>query len=138
MSTRRENCAHFNGFQNDTCDAGIRYMDLVGGDRTGIALRLPCCGAFQGREGFEKVECATFRAKTAEEVEAEETAIKAAIDRMKKTGPWIVATKAKFPDGGNGRDACPICGATIHFQIARSNGHMRARCETDACVKFIE
>jgi hypothetical protein len=61
---RKDNCKHFNGFQYDTCQAGINFMELAGGKRDGIALRLPCCAALrselEAHPDLTKVECPNF------------------------------------------------------------------------------
>jgi hypothetical protein len=139
-----DSCIHFNGFQNERCEGGVRYMDLVGDDRTGIALRLPCCSALRHelrkRKDLTPVDCPTFLKPSAEQMAQFDADMKAHAGRVKKMLPWIREMKARFPDGtnGDGSDTCPVCGKTIRFTIARCNGHMHAACATEGCIRFME
>lgn len=34
---------------------------------------------------------------------------------------------------------CPACGTgQLHYSVARSNGHIHARCSTPGCVTFMQ
>lgn len=145
QSTLRDNsCKHFCGFREETCEAGVRFLDLVGGKIDGMAIRLPCSGHFATPEMRAKhpdltpVACAKFQKKTAEEIQKEHDDIQALVDRMTKIGPWISATKKKYPNGGQAEESCPICAKRIRFSISSCNGHMHARCETEDCINFME
>lgn len=135
MSSRSESCAHFNGFQNEACEAGVNYLALAG-KVDGMALRMPCCGAIR-RTQTDSISCEKFRLPTPEETKAEDDAIAAAVARVVKIGPWVTSVKKLLPNGGSGVDVCPICKRVIQFSVAK-NHHMRAQCETQDCVNFIE
>lgn len=38
----------------------------------------------------------------------------------------------------SGTIECPMCHATLHYSIADSNGHMRAKCSRDGCLNMVE
>jgi hypothetical protein len=60
-------CKHFTRIEDERCNAGVRYDELVDGCRSG-ALRLPCLQTID-RQGEEPVVCAKFSAmKTEDEV----------------------------------------------------------------------
>ncbi len=42
VQRRMTTCRHFNGIQHPTCEAGVNYRVLVGGDDCGWALHTPC------------------------------------------------------------------------------------------------
>lgn len=128
-------CSHFNGVQNNHCEAGVEYSTLTAdGEHC-----LPCLGRTLG--GTKPLaECPKFQKQTPEEIEARKKEIQEAMARMVATFPWIASVKARYPrgKGGSGKDACPICRGTIHYSVAAYNGHMHAQCETKGCVNFIE
>lgn len=139
---RKGTCKHFCGFQHKECDAGVSYLALAGVSNDGMALRLPCSGAFADRakaEGIARVPCDKREEPTAEDLAEWEASMKRLSDRMKKTLPWISDMKQKHPRGvGHTVEKCPICAGLIHFTIAGYNGHMHAKCETKDCVSFME
>jgi hypothetical protein len=64
---------------------------------------------------------------------------------MREVDDYIRARKAiilaaQGRRGVSGRiDPCPICGiGPLAFAVASGNGHIRAQCETDNCVSFME
>lgn len=143
---RDNSCKHFNGFgRNETCEAGCNYLDMCGGVRDGLAIRLPCSGHFANEEvrakhlGLVPIECPKFEKKTPEDIQKEHDALQAAIDRMTKIGPWISAQKkANHPRDRVVAEKCPICAGEIQFRISSYNGHMHAKCKTDDCINFME
>lgn len=44
MALRENYCRHHNGYVNEVCDAGVRYLDVVTDpdNQFGINLRMPC------------------------------------------------------------------------------------------------
>lgn len=60
------------------------------------------------------------------------------IERIRKSEPWVKQKKEDHPNGGSGIDDCPICGKKIKWTIVAYNGHMRAHCETEGCLQFVE
>lgn len=74
-------CKHFTGIQHDTCKAGVNYLGLVGGVRTGIGCKIPCTGdkGCAHAPDIAVVPCALREFPTPEEVEAEEAEIREAL-----------------------------------------------------------
>lgn len=135
-------CKHFNGIQNNTCDAGVCYNDVtIDPDKPGRALRIPCMSEFRSGKKLdgEPAKCDKYQEPTKDEIAAFDAVIQAAVDRMTKCGPWIGRMKKAHPNGVSvAADTCPICGGIIRFGISSYNGHMRARCDTPDCINFIE
>ena len=129
-------CVHFNGIQNDKCEAGIEYRTFRPEKPLGREW-LPCLKA------GECTSCEKRRWPTAEEVEAECQAMDRAIART-LSGLNAVAEDAKKRGlgkghGGAGQVACPVCGdGRINYSVSGYNGHRHAKCTTDECVSFME
>lgn len=129
-------CRHFNGTQNDTCKAGVKYEDVRDKDKRG----LPC---FRDDLGGGK-HCDKCEFKTEAEVDAEVeesnkrfqstmTARKAIVDHL--GGPW-----KKGVGGASGAIDCPVCKIpkALKFSRAGYNGHIHAQCATKGCVCWME
>lgn len=121
-------CAHFNGIQNDTCEAGVSYEPFRGS--------LPCLKQFD--KGLHV--CTSRRWITAEEAQAEHAEAEKAIARMNLALPLVSLFKAITRDGGASSfsEPCPACQGTLRVQIARSNLHARVCCTTPGCIQWIE
>lgn len=50
----------------------------------------------------------------------------------------IVKNVAGMRTEKSGTMPCPLCQKTIRYSVAPSNGHLRAKCETDNCVSAME
>lgn len=50
----------------------------------------------------------------------------------------IVKSVADMRNERSGAMECPLCQKTVKYSIAPSNGHMRARCETENCISAME
>lgn len=91
MSNGHNWCRHFTGIQNDTCKAGITYMDVRTNDSP---ARFPCVDT-----GCRHL-CAKFEPFTAEEIEEDERR--------------VVATLAHLNDFMHRRrEDCPHCGKHV-------------------------
>jgi len=33
---------------------------------------------------------------------------------------------------------CPLCGCKLRFTVAKSNGHVWGKCETDGCLSWMQ
>lgn len=129
-------CAHFNGRQNDKCDAGIVYATVEGNEVKGFA-KFPCF-----REG-QALPCEKRHFPTPEEVAAEVAehearserllaGIKAASEDAKKQG-------FKKGNGGRGVVDCPVCKTgQLHYSVAGYNGHIWGGCTTKGCVRWMQ
>lgn len=125
---RRPRCRHFNGVQHDRCRAGISYDDVHKVISPGNAL--PCLCA-------EIITCSARSFLTEDEIQAEETARYAHLERT-----LLAMAAAKTHAAGRRRFAaaiaCPVCGTgTLHYVVA-SNGHMHGSCSIADCVRWME
>lgn len=139
-------CIHFNGVQNNTCDAGIAYDSLsTGPDGTEYARLIPCLKRLAA-EGYQRTgrpiaECPQYLEPTPQQIAESEAASRAALERDLKVIPLINSLKAVHHGKGyRGVHDCPACGGkgTLHIALAASNNHSRGRCETAGCVAWIE
>lgn len=121
-------CSHFNGIQNQCCKAGVSFAQFTGS--------LPCL-KFTDKGTFT---CDKRRWHTREEVEAEHAAMDAFTDLLRKVQPVVVECKKITRSGGvaSFSKECPVCGALLRIEIARSNLHARVHCATDGCARWIE
>lgn len=133
--SRLEKCTHFNGIQNESCKAGVRYDSF--------SDRKPCLGNSFPNDKRPIPECSLLRKTTREESEQREAEIDAAIERMTVAVPAAkLDAKEKGlgrGNGGRGSIPCPICkSGTLHYSVAGYNGHMHAKCTTDNCMSWME
>lgn len=144
---RLQTCAHFNGMglygqPDKKCEAGVCYKTLQGDDKDDQGRyidRLPCLpplSPFQAT--LPRIYCKHFRAKTAEEVDAEEAAMAARMKLHAKVGPAVIAWRQKPPKGKREVIECPACGGRLHLSQSSYNGHVHGRCETVGCVSWME
>lgn len=141
-------CIHYNGAINPmsdgTCEAGVNYRQLVGGDVVGWVSRLPCVP--MEPRGGEKVSCSQCRTPTAEEIAQHEAETAAHINKLMVayTGnvrAWRNANKwdRRNPKGATGKVPCQACGTgEIHLSMAAYNGHVHGACTTQGCVSWME
>lgn len=144
---RLQTCTHFNGMgfygQDDKrCDAGVCYRELrsTKKDADGrYVKRLPCLPPLSEYAGTLPIAaCEHFRAKTAEEVDAEEARLAARMALHAKVGPAVIAWRQKPPKGKREVIECPACGGRLHLAQSSYNGHVHGRCETADCVSWME
>lgn len=62
----------------------------------------------------------------------------AARDELRLYGFAVVKQMAVFSGKTHGLTQCPLCQKSIRFSVAASNGHCRARCETEGCINAME
>lgn len=155
MSCRGQ-CVHFNGTQNDACDAGVNYAEAFGAlDRR--SCRSPCIQEYKSHERVdgkmvpiwkpwnrlpgEEMKCDKFRLPTAEEIAADEAQTKRLMDRMRlvmaAVRPWRTWTKTNRV-GKQEVIECPACKGRLHLSQAAYNGHVWGQCETKGCVSWIQ
>lgn len=142
MIRRRDWCKHYNGFGcSEVCKAGVNYVQLNGGTKDKMMLRLPCLPG-DGR-GADGVKCDKFELRTPEEIAAEEQEFKARLERFGRCRAAIVAHLGgpwkKGTPGASGVIDCPSCeGGKLHFSRAGYNGHIHAHCTTPGCASWME
>jgi len=133
------NCRHFNGIMNKNCEEGVSYKELTNNHELG----LPCISS--GRDGDRVVAiCDGFSTLTKEEREAEE---KASSERVKYTMTAMALCvkdsdskgfkKGHDQDDVAGEVDCPKCGKKLVYERASYNGHIRAACSTEGCLRWI-
>lgn len=130
----RHGCKHFNGLQHDKCSLGIRYYDVADrpGDK-GMAQRVPCI-LLRTSNPLERGHCEHYCELTTEEIEKRDAAFREYFKKMKAARAVIVE---QIKPGDVGILECPACGNVLHASIA-TNGHVRAQCETNGCLLWLE
>ena len=123
-------CVHFNGFQNKTCDVGIKY-ETFGNEGQAV----PCC--FRYMEKREQGNCDKRQLYTRQEAEQHFANADAAFERTIIARKAIVAhIEATKQQGGT--IMCPVCNGGTLAYVRHSNGHIHAQCGTDGCVGWME
>lgn len=121
-------CQHFNGIQNDRCKAGVRYEPKG---------PLPCW--VEDREpGWQ---CDKRELHTREQAEADFEDMERSMARfrlvMTAVKPWRTWTKQNRVAKQEVIE-CPACKGRLHLSQAAYNGHVWGKCETPACVEWME
>jgi len=145
---RKGRCKHYRGLHGCDfmkCARGIDLHKFEGPQGyAGLVLRLPCLNdddlvERRKETGNEQAECVLYREPTQEEIDAYEAMIEAHCNRMMKCTPLINKIKTEHAgETTSGKDECPVCGKTIYFSHAGSNGHVWLKCETKGCVRIAE
>lgn len=130
----KDRCIHFTGIQNDACLKHVDYKTLAGGSEFGSALRIPCTG----RTGASVQHCQHYQVPTAEEVAAYEAECDAYMDKVKTVLKVVDVWRKQLPIGKAEIIECPACNGKLHLSQSNWNGHVRAACATDGCVKWME
>ena len=87
-------CVHFNGVQHKTCNAGVLYVDVR--DSSGKSpYRWPCLTIVGERPCT--TTCAQYRAKSAEEIAAEEREFEMMMEVMRTRDAADLCTHCAFP-----------------------------------------
>jgi hypothetical protein len=140
-------CLHFNGTRGNTfCRAGVAYESVIAEPERvmGKLLRLPCHKELpwprpsegQLAEFAKRGTCAKFQAPTEAELLAHETEIER-LSRHTTAARAAIIAKADGKRGVRGAIPCPVCGKWLAYEI-QSNGHVHARCQTPACLNWLE
>ena len=130
---KKDICKYFNGIQNECCEKAVNYQKLVGGEVHGWVKRSPCF-----KEHKTVVVCNSMKWPTDEEIKAHDDEFQARLEKMREAFAKIPDLKAKHPEGGDGEIECPMCKGNLMYSIARSNKHIRMKCETKGCISMIE
>lgn len=98
-------CIHFRGIQHATCEAGIDWRALTGGENTGIATRMPCL-----KDNGSEVACPSLHFYTPEEAAAREAETQAHMERSREDMEIIgAAHKNPSHQGPGGQSAAYVC-----------------------------
>lgn len=127
----------FNGSAGGKCRAGVDPIySFCGGERSGWVKKVPCL-----RTNETEAVCPAAEYPTQEEAQKRAVEMKAAMDRaiavIAKVRPAIVA-EHKATGAWSGKLDCPQCSKPLRWSVARVNGHIHARCETEECVAWME
>lgn len=82
--------------------------------------------------------CPHWERRSREDGESYADGFIALMKRMEVVDPVINAWRSKPPIGKSEVIECPACKGRLHLAQAACNGHVRAKCETEDCVAFIE
>jgi hypothetical protein len=82
--------------------------------------------------------CPKWERHTREDGEKRADSAQRSIDIIEKVEPFISEWRKKEPIGKREIVECPACKGRLHLAQSSYNGHVHARCETDACVAFME
>ena len=123
-----EDCRHFTGVANKTCDKGVSYETVMEG------RKIPCLKKYRGNK-----ECVKFEYYTEAEIKAYHDKIEKQLNNMRLVGPVIRAIKEKYHGQNHkGELECPVCKKKLFFTIASINDHVWMSCETKGCIGFIQ
>jgi hypothetical protein len=148
-------CVHFNGIQNQTCQAGVEYSRVLrplnedeakraadfearygGISDFASGKRIPCF-----RENGCDL-CPMRRYPTAEEIEADEARWVERSKAYMHVHSAIREKHGKWKRGAGGFSdsmPCPACGqGTLYYARAAVNGHTRGHCTTKGCVAWMQ
>lgn len=147
-------CMHFNGVQNDMCKRGVSYeVNWPAGPKPCIQLlHKSARGGTYLKPGEEPAEtkpfpgadkakpCPLYQEPTSEEVQADredsERSLARTFAAIKVAGAWRV--KPKPVTDRYEVVECPVCKGRLHLSQSSYNGHVHGKCETEACVSWME
>ena len=142
---RRCRCVHFNGTQNERCDAGIRYKDveLLNPDEKAFPRHSVPCWIEDETFNPAKLDCSSRVLPTEEQLAEEDRKSARHTEHMVAARRAIMAFVKEgdaLKENTAGRIPCPNCKTgTLHFRRAGAyNGHVHARCTTEGCVAWME
>jgi hypothetical protein len=124
-------CRHYNGpVHNDCCAAGVNYRKLGDDLKPGYIVRLPCVVGSPLTK--EPVTCDKISLLTEDELKKQEQEITENSVKLFEAIGVIRKTKLQ-----SGHIECPKCKSNLHFSVAKSNGHIWGKCETEKCLSWM-
>jgi hypothetical protein len=137
-------CIHYRGLRGtpNDCALGLDIEKVTGGERFGIALRMPCCrNLTMGRKPEDlpkRATCDKYQEPTAEEIAKHEADFKVYAQNATKAREAIIKHAGVTRGFVQNKMPCPICQkGELHYRI-EPNGHVRSQCTTKECINFIE
>lgn len=131
----KHSCKHFTSpIHNDSCRAGVNYVNLAGGTRFGYLVRIPCSNSSALSE--DVVTCDKKEDYTLDEINKKEEAFELRANHM-VTAIEIIQKKVGKSRGCSGSIDCPECGKDLKYSVASGNGHIWAKCSTPGCIVWI-
>lgn len=132
---RAGSCKHFTGIQHDECKLGVNYKALAGGV-VGYGAHIPCTGRTSICKDpiakCDKIETYTVEEEKAwkKELDEEFKFMNAAIKAIREHDK---ANQDKSPR----LIECPKCKGDLRYSIAKLNGHIWGKCETEGCLQWM-
>lgn len=131
-------CIHFNGYQNESCRAGVAYSSVtISREQKPLGVNAPCF-----REG-ESIQCDKRHFPTddevAEIVAKKRESINSTAKAFSAVSNDVKAKGLKKGNGGGGYVKCPCCeSGQIAYSVAGYNGHIWGQCSTKGCVSWMQ
>ena len=138
IAFHRNYCIHYDPRGSKcSCDAGVELKpeQKVVTDKPPIRWG-PCIGGHVLED--VKAHCPHWARPSREKGEAYADRVEATLQRLVIVDPVISAWRKKHPMGKVEVIECPACKCRLHLSQDAYNGHVRAKCETEGCVCFIE
>ncbi len=144
-------CKHFNGIQNKMCRRGVSYQVnfpkqpipcirlLHKSARGGTYLR-------PGELPAETIEmpsakpCSFYEDPTSEEVQSDRENMERHLRNTDLALVFASAWRVKPKPITDRHEVvdCPVCNGRLHLFQSSYNGHVHGKCETEACVSWME
>jgi hypothetical protein len=147
---RKGECKFYNGIQNECCNAGIIYNNVIPepNEQLGVAYRLPCIdlslrgkmNQVQSENYARRGTCEKYAEPTAEDIQQDNIEIEKLLNNFTNSFNPIIKRIKKEHKGKDWRgvEECPICQGKLHLTHAAYNGHVHGKCETDKCLSWME
>lgn len=121
-------CKHFNGIQNQKCEAGITY------DVFSDEFRLKHLPCFKDTSNGKVCKESTFlsREDAIQEEDKSEVMLANLLIARK-----IIVEHSQGKKRVIGHIECPVCKGTLSYSVA-SNGHIHAQCRSGNCLSWME
>lgn len=138
----RNYCVHYDpAGSSHGCAAGVNRDTMQkaatpGSDGKKMVMWGPCIGGHTLADPL--AYCPKWERRSLESAEKRADDVEALSDMLMKAAPVINAWRAKPPRGKSEIITCPVCGGRLSLSQAACNGHVRARCDTENCISFIE
>ena len=129
-------CRHRTPFTDafKTCRVDVDFHQFMGGQDTGPQSTMPCLGESEAA----KARCDKYSGWTVEEIATREEDMRGRFARLGIIRRAIVEANKATGEHGGTLD-CPACKTgTVSWSMARSNGHIHARCSTPDCAAWME
>lgn len=125
-------CKYFRSpVHHTSCKLNINYRDLAGEPQVSYLARLPCSNSMKLKD---PVSCESKVKYTADEMKAIE---KELTERAENFSKAISAIKKLKNNPQHGDIECPKCKKRLYFSIAKSNGHIWGKCESEKCLSWM-
>jgi len=134
-------CKNYSGLTGDTCNAGVNYLKIAGGNIGGILSRIPCIRKNNSTAKCDQLiwptdsEIEEYEKDTKERMHFTSTAI-GIIAEKHNASPEFEPIMSRKKKGASGSIECPKCKGELHYSIAGGNHHIWGRCKTEGCLSW--